>query len=144
VPTFLNFRKELKGQYETQVAFLEQMLARLADVSGYAEVATVPWLPIGESGHLLMVCGLLNQRPDRCIAGICVKNPQEPANKSVPMLWTLGTAQEWGQAAKDIRASWLDHGPYAEWMRRRTEESWPLSLVVESGTGHFYCSDAMT
>lgn len=143
VPTFWNFRKELKGQDETQVAFLERILASLAEKSGYAEVSTVPWLPIGESGHLLMVCGLINQRPDRCIAGLCVKNPHEPANKTVPMLWTLGTAQEWGQMKKDIRESWLDAGSYPNWMKQRAENSWPLSLVVEFGTGHFYCSDAM-
>lgn len=142
-PTFWNFRKELKGQDETQVAFLERILADLAGKSGYAEVATVPWLPIGESGHLLMVCGLVNQRPDRCLAGICVKNPHEPANKTVPLLWTLGTAQEWGQMKKDIRESWLDAGAYPNWMKQRVDNSWPLSLIVEFGTGHFYCSDAM-
>ncbi len=142
-PTFWNFRKEAKGQDETQVDFLERVLADLAEKSGYAEVATAPWLPVGESGHLLMVCGLINQRPDRCIAGICVKNPHEPANKTVPLLWTLGTAQEWGQMKKDIRESWLDAGAYSNWMQQRVENSWPLSLVVEFGTGHFYCSDAM-
>jgi hypothetical protein len=143
VPTFWNFRKELKGQDETQVAFLERLLQQLATVSGRAEVAAVPWFPVGESGHLLMVCGLINQRPDRCVAAICVKNPHEPANKTVPMLWTLGTAQEWGQMKKDIRESWLDAGSYPNWMKQRAENSWPLSLVVEFGTGHFYCSDAM-
>jgi hypothetical protein len=143
VPTFWNFRKELKGRDETQVAFLEHLLADLAEKSGYPEVATVPWLPIGESGHLLMVCGLINERPDRCIAGICVKNPHEPQNKTIPLLWTLGTAQEWGQMKKDIRQSWLDAGAYPDWMSLRVENSWPLSLVVEFGTGHFYCSNAM-
>ena len=143
VPTFWNFRKETKGQDETQVAFLERLLQQLADVSGYPEVATAPWLPIGESGHLLMVCGLLNQRPDRCIAGICVKNPHEPQNKTVPLLWTLGTAQEWGQAKKDIRTTWRDTGSYPQWGANRAAQGWPLSIVIEHGTGHFYCSDPM-
>lgn len=144
VPTFWNFRKETKGQDETQVAFLEHLLQQLADVSGYPEVATAPWLPIGESGHLLMVCGLINQRPDRCIAGICVKNPHEPQNKAVPLLWTLGTAQEWGQSKKDIRTTWRDTGAYPQWCADRAANAWPLSISIEHGTGHFYCTEAMT
>ena len=144
VPTFWNFRHACKGYDEKQVVFLEDLLKRLADLSGYAEVAHVPWLPIGESGHLLMVCGLINQRPEKCIAGICVKNPHEPQNKTVPLLWTLGTAQEWGQAHKDIRASWHDTSDYLQWSAKRAAHGWPLSIVIEHGTGHFFCTDAMT
>lgn len=143
VPTFWNFRKECKGQDGAQVAFLERLLQRLADISGYGEVASVPWIPVGESGHLLMVCGLIDQRPDRCIAAICVKNPHEPQNKTVPLLWTLGTAQEWGQAKKDIRTSWRDTGSYVQWGANRAAHRWPLSIVIEHGTGHFYCSEPM-
>jgi len=144
VPSFWNFSPGSKGHDGKQVEFLEELLRRLAEVSGYDDVAEVPWLPIGESGHLLMVCGLINQRPDKCIAGICVKNPHEPQNKTVPLLWTLGTAQEWGQAQKDIRTSWRDTGAYRQWCTNRSANGWPLSVVVEHGTGHFFCTDAMT
>ncbi len=143
VPTFWNFRKEFKGREETQVRFLERLLGRLAEVSGYDEVATAPWFPIGESGHLLMVCGLVDARPEKCAAAICVKNPQEPRNKSVPMLWTLGTGQEWGQTKTDVREAWVDSGHYDKWTADRAASGWPLSLVIEFGTGHFYCSEAM-
>jgi hypothetical protein len=145
VPTFWNFAKQMKGRDDLQVAFFQRLLDQLAESSGYLEVATVPWLPVGESAHLLMVCGMVNQKPERCIAAICVKNPQLPENKTVPMLWTLGTAQEWGQTAKDPRESWKPATfNYQGWVNDRVKSDWPLSIVVEPGSGHFYCTEAMT
>lgn len=122
---------------KTQVGFLQEMLEGLANVSGYREVSSVPWLPMGESGHLLMVTGLVDERPERCMAGICIKNPQYPKDRTVPMLWSLGTAQEWGQKKSDVRKSWLGQ---RGWGRDAT---WPLSAIIEPGTGHFYCTDRM-
>lgn len=145
VPTFWNFAKEYKDADEIQLAFLDQLLAGLAETSGYEEVATVPWLPIGESGHLLMVVGMLDARPERTIAGICVKNPHYPkTNRDVPLLWTLGTGQEWGQKNGDVRQSWDSApGSFTNWGRSREGAHWPLSIIVEPGTGHFDCSDAL-
>lgn len=145
VPTFWNFAKHSKGRDDLQIAFFQRLLDQLAETSGYPEIATVPWLPVGESGHLLMVCGMVNQMPERCIAAICVKNPHQPENKSVPMLWTLGTAQEWGQTAKDPRENWKPATfNYQGWVNDRAKSDWPLSIVVEPGSGHFFCTDAMT
>ncbi len=158
VPTFWRFGKvaaepggeamdvkKLPGSDAIQVAFFQRMLDGLAETSGYSEIATAPWLPVGESGHLLMVCGMVNQKPERCIAAICVKNPHSSMNKTVPMLWTLGTAQEWGQTAKDPRENWKPATfNYQGWVNDRMKADWPLSIVVEPGSGHFYCTDAMT
>jgi hypothetical protein len=163
VPTFWNFRKfpeqteasekagpEAKAALQRQLQdiharFLQTMLEGLARVSGYDEVAAVPWLPMGESGHLLMVTGLVDARPDHCIAAICIKNPQGPKDRTVPMLWTFGTAQEWGQSQTDVRTAWQNvTGMYEGWSRGRAGSAWPLSLAIEPSTGHFYCTDAMT
>jgi hypothetical protein len=158
VPTFWRFGKVapkpgaepvdvklLPGGESLQVSFLEKLLGGLAEKSGYSEIASAPWLPIGESGHLLMVCGLVNQRPNRCIAAICVKNPHSPDNKTVPMLWTLGTAQEWGQTDHDPREHWKTASfNYQKWVSDRADANWPLSILVEAGSGHFYCTEAMT
>jgi hypothetical protein len=147
VPTFWNFAKDSKDpdRVAGHIALLQTLLDGLADKSGYAEISTIPWLPVGESGHLLMVCGIVNQKPERCIASICVKNPHLPENKTVPMLWTLGTAQEWGQTAKDPRENWKPTTfNYQGWVADRMKADWPLSIVVEPGSGHFYCTDAMT
>ena len=142
VPSFWNFSKTAKERNDLQVAFLERLLEQLAEKSGYSEVASVPWLPIGESGHLLMVEGLLAERPGRCNAAICVKNPG-PRSQSVPVLWTLGTGQEWRQKETDIRESWRNADGYAGWVASREADNEPLSIIVEPGTGHFYCSEDM-
>ncbi len=144
VPTFWHFAKEMKGREAEQVAFFQTLINGLASKSGYDEIATVPWLPVGESGHLLMVCGLIDQRPEHCIAGICVKNPHYPQDRTVPLLWTLGTAQEWGQKDKDIRKDWnVPTDGYLGWVQGRAQTGWPLSILIEPATGHFFCTDAM-
>lgn len=143
VPSFWHFAAAAKGRDRQQVEFLEELLHSLADISGYGEVAEVPWLPIGESGHLLMVGGLIRERPERSIAGICVKNPGS-RSAEVPVLWTLGTGQEWKQTEVETGANWLNTGGYDAWCRERAANSEPLSIAIEPGTGHFYCSEEMT
>lgn len=144
VPTFWQFGKRQEELQSESVGLLQDLLDGLAAESGYAEISSAPWLPIGESGHLLMVCGLIDQKPHRVIAGICVKNPRQPANLGVPLLWTLGTAQEWGQKARDVRKEWNSHrSALAAWEKTRAEAGWPLSIVIEPGTGHFACTDEM-
>jgi hypothetical protein len=157
VPTFWRFGKmaaapggepvDLKNIPDNngiQVRFLERLLADLAEKSGYSELATAPWFPIGESGHLLMVCGMIDERPERTIAGICVKNPHSPKDRTVPLLWTLGTAQEWPQAQSDVRTAWVEQARgLGGWVGERARTGWPLSGIIEPGTGHFYCTEGM-
>jgi hypothetical protein len=130
------------------VAFLQQLLDGLATTSGYDEVASVPWLPMGESMHLRMVYHLLNAAPQRCIAGICIKNAPSLTlckNRETPLLVAVGTAQEWFQNERDIRTTWQDLGFYDTLLRERQKHpAWPVSLLVEGGSGHFDCTEAMT
>ena len=93
---------EIKPEREAMVTFLQQRLDELAANSGYDEIATVPWLPIGESTHMFLVDALLESRPQRCIAGIYVKNAHvPPTNRQTPVLGIFGTAQEWDQDKSD-------------------------------------------
>jgi hypothetical protein len=152
VPTFMNFRKTPEGkkmldETQTTVDFLQQQLDGLAASSGYAEIATVPWLPIGESGHLLMVDALVELRPERCIAGVWLKNNHlPPKNRQVPALVVFGTAQEWSQDKGDIRTKWNDIGKTYEGIlnQRRNHPQWPLSYVIDGHSGHFDCSERLT
>ncbi len=129
------------------VSFLQQLLDGLAATSGYDEVASVPWLPMGESMHLRMVYHLLNAAPQRCIAGICIKNAVSLTlckNRETPLLVAVGTAQEWFQNEKDIRTTWQDLVFYDTLLRERHKHpAWPMSLLVEGGSGHFDCTEAM-
>lgn len=153
-PSFMNFRKTVRDgktmnmalEYKTTVNFLQQMLNKLAETSGYAEVSTVPWLPMGESGHLLMVDALMEYSPERCIAGVFIKNNHLPTNnRDVPTLVAFGTAQEWGQDQVDIRTRWNDIGEaYNSILLQRKQFSrWPLSYVIDGTSGHFDCSEKL-
>ena len=127
------------------VEFLQKILDDLANQSGYSEVATVPWLPIGESGHLLMVDHLLDGAPDRCIAGIYVKNAHYFCkNRSTPILVAVGTAQEWDQDKIDIRKNWREFSFYGSILKEhKAYPTWPISLVIDGGSGHFDCPEWM-
>ena len=156
VPSFMNFRKSttrdgrtlnMATEYQVSVGFLQQLLNGLAKTSGYDEVATVPWLPIGESGHLLMVDALLEHSPHRCMAGIYLKNNHlPPHNRQVPTLVIFGTAQEWGQDKEDIRTRWNNVEQAYQRIRseRRQHPQWPLSYIIDGTSGHFDCSERLT
>lgn len=154
-PSFMNFKKSTNSdgkalnmalEYKTTVDFLQQLLNGLADNSGYPEVATVPWLPMGESAHLLMVDALMEQSPERCMAGIFIKNNHlPPKNRDVPTLVAFGTAQEWGQDKIDIRTRWNDvEGAYKNIVSvRKKNPNWPLSYIIDGSSGHFDCSEKL-
>ncbi len=151
-PSFMNFRKTADGkkmqdEIGTEVAFLQQQLDGLAATSGYGEIATVPWLPMGESGHLLMVDALVETHPDRCIAGVWLKNNHlPPKDRRTPALVIYGTAQEWSQDKSDIRTQWNNVGPAytAVLTDRQAHPEWPLSYVIDGQSGHFDCSERLT
>ncbi len=154
-PSFMNFKKSTTNdgqalnmalEYKTTVNFLQELLNGLAEKSGYPEVATVPWLPMGESAHLLMVDALLEQIPERCMAGIFIKNNHlAPKNREVPTLVAFGTSQEWGQEKIDIRTRWNDvEGAYKKIEKeRKNNPNWPLSYIIDGSSGHFDCSEKL-
>ncbi len=142
-PTF--WYSKAKGEDARVVAFLQRLLNGLAASSGYDEVATVPWIPMGESGHLLMVDALVEAAPERCIAGIWMKNPHlPPHNRSVPALVIFGTAQEWGQDKADYTTRWNDTSFYKNVLAQRTQSpDWPLTFAMDGTSGHFDVSDRL-
>ena len=152
-PSIMNWAKAQPGQkkmsaeYATTVGFLQQLLDGLAQTSGYAEIATVPWLPMGESGHLLMVDTLMETQPERCIAGIFIKNNHlPPKNRQVPTLVAYGTAQEWAQDKTDIRSQWnaVDKAYAGILNERKKNPDWAFSYVIDGHSGHFDCSESLT
>ena len=157
--SFYNFKKTApneKGPNQLKedaksVAFLQQLLDGLAKTSGYPEVATVPWIPIGESGHLLMVDALVESAPGRCIAGIWLKNNHlPPHDRTTPALVIFGSAQEWSQDkpdknnTSDYRNRWSTNaqsGYSAPLNERKTHPDWALTYFVDGESGHFDCSE---
>ncbi len=154
-PSFLNTRRSttkdnkqlnMALEYKTTNEFLQQLLNGLAETSGYPEVATVPWIPMGESGHLLMVDALMEYNPDRCMAGIFIKNNHlPPHNRKTPTLVAFGSSQEWGQDKVDMRNRWNDiEDAYKTILtQRKLNPEWPLSYVIDGTSGHFDCTERL-
>lgn len=151
--SFMNFKRfgpEKKMANAEAVAFLQQLLDGLANTSGYPEVATVPWIPIGESGHLLMSDALVETMPGRSMAGIWLKNNHlPPRNRTTPALVVFGTAQEWGQDKADTNGKttflnrWASNaaGYRNVVMERKNHPDWALSYAIDGQSGHFDCSE---
>jgi hypothetical protein len=152
VPSFMNFSKSPNGindalDYKISTEFLQDLLDGLAKNSGYDEIATVPWLPIGESGHLLMVDALVEQNPERCIAGVWLKNNHlPPKNRTVPALVAFGSAQEWSQTKSDVRTNWNNVRKSVDGVfdQRKQNPNWPLSYLIDGSSGHFDCPEKLT
>ena len=126
-------------------AVLQEALDELATVSGYAEIASAPWLTYGHSNIGWFTQRLANWKPDRCIAQIVFKAPTDftlPNNQQVP-LFTLGSNfTEWNQQKKD----WTQNGPNF-WMsaaigKDRATTQRPMSFLLECGSSHFVMTDA--
>lgn len=129
------------------IAFLQQILDALAKESGYEELHSVPWFPIGESMSLQIVSQLTQFAPERCIAGVWVKDaPLGKVTTAVPMLAACGTGAEWDFPKFDVFERWREMA-VADWkdcVRTRTGmPDWPGSLLVEAGSAHFSCTEDM-
>ena len=138
----------LADKERAQVAFLVELMQALAEVSGYEELETVPWLPIGESMSLQLVTHLLNGAPDRCIAGVHLKDGHQERIRAagMPLLVAIGTASEYDQRKEDVATGWhlrATREAARQVARRRAVPEWPGSLVIEGGSGHFPCTEEM-
>jgi len=128
-------------------AFLQQILDALAKESGFKELSTAPLLPMGESMSLLVVDLVTNAFPERCIAGIWIKD--QHINHALPGLPTLsacGTGAEWDAPKFDPFNRWRDMATDDEkkFVEKRTAmPDWPGSLLVEAGSAHFSCTEEM-
>ena len=151
--SFMNFKRfgpDKKMANTESVAFLQQLLNGLAETSGYPEVATVPWIPIGESGHLLMSDALVEAAPGRAIAGIWLKNNHlPPHDRTTPALVIFGSAQEWSQDKPDTNKNttflnrWSSNAAGYEMIvnERKSHPDWALTYAVDGQSGHFDCSE---
>ena len=151
--SFFNFKRfgpDKKLANTEAVAFLQQLLDGLAATSGYPEVATVPWIPIGESGHLLMADALVEAAPGRAIAGIWLKNPHVPPHdRTTPGLVIFGSAQEWAQDKPDTNKNttflnrWSSNASHYDSIlnERKAHPDWALTYAVDGQSGHFDCSE---
>lgn len=120
------------------VRLLEEVLRELGTVSGYPEIATVPWIPFGHSTTTTFARNLAEARPERTIAIISAKGGiMLPVTGSFPGVYSGGQYPEWRQPTHD----WATHGRSLPGLKKIRDElgtRWrPVSYVEEFGGGHF-------
>ena len=118
------------------------MMEALANVSGYAELARCPVMPIGHSALASYPWNFAAWNPQRTLAAISVSG-QWP-------IWDYEGRPEWDERSIDGVPGLVTIGEY-EWANDRGREGakqrsnhphWPLSMLAEPGGGHFDVSDA--
>ena len=103
---FINNTKKL-------APFMESMLNQFADITGYEELRTAPWIPFGHSGNSQFCAALARQKPERTLANVVIKgalpNPEKDGSTSglvgIPILFVTGQFEEVG-APGNVRDAW--------------------------------------
>jgi hypothetical protein len=129
-------------------ADLQKALADLAQVSGYAELATAPLLFVGHSASGPQAHDLAVKFADRCFGLVQYRgggpwHGGTPIAANIPSLMMVGQYDEFGGAMRD------ENGREHAWegscdgmaSYRATNEARLASIVVEPGAGHFAWSD---
>lgn len=148
-PAIVNYLNQ--PNYKQQVAGLYKVLARLAQKSGYTEIAKAPLLPVGHSGGGILPWMLAYYNRHRIIALVTLH-----AAPSLPAFWNLN-------ATADGVPVLADSGQYESWNSPVHSLQWHVSWVrglllyfrgfwshalvseiVEPGAGHFSLTPTLT
>ncbi|MBD2752491.1 hypothetical protein IC230_06295 [Spirosoma sp. BT704] len=128
------------------VAFTD-MIARLADVSGYTELKIAPIVPIGHSALASYPWNFAAWSPGRTLAILSVHG-------DAPLTSLTGSGRpnpDWAGRTIDSVPGLMIMGEY-EWWEDRLSPAFayvakhpktPFSLLADAGRGHFDSSDAM-
>ncbi len=129
---------------------LQGILDRLAEVSGYAEIAQAPLLTLGHSGGAIFAWNVAYGMPERVFGVIGLKAAPIPAPPGfkpekgdgapilnhVPILVVTGQYEAWNNSGRTPEYHW-------RWVRggllrdRAIGRNAQASVLVEPGTGHF-------
>lgn len=125
-------------------AALQNALEELGRISGYAEIATAPWLPFGHSTMGQFSQQLANWKPERCIAQICFKTSVDltlPNNRQVPLFELGGQYTEWNQHKKDWITTQPNFWGATKVPKDRAQTGRPFSFALQCGSSHFVMSE---
>jgi galactosylceramidase len=141
--------KELSGTPQEYVEFVGKIFNEFAAASGYSELSTAPWLPLGQSAQLPMLTYLLNGNPARCIAEIAMKDPcytPDVNNSEVPILNWKGNGSSWDQAThffKDWNTVNLLKFYTPVIAKHAKFPDSPVSYVMEGWSSHFGATETL-
>ena len=123
------------------VGQIKQMLSTFSSLSGYSELNTVPWIPIGHSACIPMVRYIINKMSDRVAFAIMHKTSKSfGASPNIPIIVTNGEYMEWDSYGIDLKANIVTDKTYPNVIAARTNSQQLLSFYSCPNTGHFDCS----
>lgn len=132
-----------KGVGET----FNEMMANLANVSGYQELAFAPVVPIGHSAQASYPWNFAAWNPGRTLAVLSIHG-------DAPLTNLTGSGRpnpDWGTRTIEGVPGLMVEGEY-EWWEDRVQPALnyrvkftkaPISFLADAGHGHFDCSDEM-
>ena len=120
------------------VTYIQNILDLLADKSGYKELSSVPWIPIGHSGNSQFCQGIARQAPEKILADIVFKGalpgiPKDSSTKGIegiPMLFFTGEFEEVMPPLK-VRNAW-----WGVQMKRFADAKAAVPKALISGMEH--------
>ena len=120
-----------------------KIVTELADISGYADIATAPFLGIGHSGGALPVWRMGYWKPERCFGVIGLRaapigppahDPKAELN-GVPVLVITGQYETWNEElGSEHHWRWC-RGDMLAW--RAKWKNFLGGVLVQPGAGHF-------
>jgi len=128
---------------QTGLKQIQDILEHFAKLSGYDELKTVPWIPIGHSATLKMIRDMAKLKTDKLAFMIMNKNNNGFGfSPSVPTLITYGEFVEWDSYNVDLKANVLKDKAYPNLIKAR-ESNLLVSYYFDPNTGHFDCSKSL-
>ncbi len=130
---------------QTPRALLDKALADIAKASGYDEIATAPWLPIGHSVSTVFAMRVVNWRPDRCFGVLLHKGAFGSGEgfDRVPALVMKGQFEEFGPGPhgalreNETREIGWTHTRNTLVARQKKGGRALTTMLVEPGATHF-------
>ena len=125
---------------QTGLKQIQDILGGFAEVSGYDELKTVPWIPVGHSATLKMIRDMAKAKMENLAFMIMNKNNNNFGySPAVPVLTTYGEFVEWDSYNVDLKAPAGKDKAYTNVIKARETEL-PVSYYFDPNSGHFDCS----
>ena len=120
---------------KSAIAELDQLLKDFAEVSGYAEIATTPIIPVSHSAATPFGYGVAYYDNSRCLAFIPYKGWFSGVKGGLPI---FHVSSEWGEVGgKDWGQTWANKDRPSILKLRASKSNPEMGEMVEIGNGHF-------
>ena len=131
-------RERYSPTKDSAFAAIENALRRFAELSGYSELATVPWIPVGHSATVETIVHLVRTHPKRMAAVILNKSrPSFGDANTVPALVTNGEYMEWNSYEVDLKEKNRSDRTMAAIYTANAKAPQLISFFSDPNTGHF-------